>query len=64
MSETEKTKEKTAKWHSMDGEAVVNKLGTSVEEGLTADEATIRLKKYGKNKMDYIVAYSMCCQVP
>jgi hypothetical protein len=26
MSETEKTKEKTAKWHSMDGEAVVNKL--------------------------------------
>lgn len=51
MSETEKTKEKTAKWHSMDGEAVVNKLGTSVEEGLTADEATIRLKKYGKNKI-------------
>ncbi len=51
MSETDITKEKKAKWHSMDGEAVVKKLGTSVEEGLTADEAAIRLNKYGKNKI-------------
>ncbi len=51
MSETEITKEKTVKWHSMDGEAVVKKLETSMDEGLTADEAAIRLKKYGKNKI-------------
>ncbi len=51
MSKTEKTKEKTVKWHCMDAEAVVKELDTSMAEGLAEDEAVKRQEKYGKNKI-------------
>lgn len=51
MSETAKAQDQATKWHSVDKETVLDKLETSAEEGLTAQEAAERLERYGKNKM-------------
>jgi len=38
-------------WHSEDVQAVVKKLATQIEEGLTAEEAQQRLTQYGPNEL-------------
>jgi Ca2+-transporting ATPase len=42
---------KGTKWHSIETAAVLDKLGTG-PHGLTADEATARLEKYGPNELE------------
>ncbi len=36
-------------WHSMDADKVIKELETDAENGLTAEEASKRLEKYGRN---------------
>ncbi|EED14448.1 sodium P-type ATPase, putative [Talaromyces stipitatus ATCC 10500] len=38
--------------HSLPYEAVIKELNTSLDEGLTPDEASYRLQQYGPNKLD------------
>jgi cation-transporting P-type ATPase F len=38
-------------WHTMPGDAVVERLGTDADEGLTADEAVRRLDEHGHNEI-------------
>jgi Ca2+-transporting ATPase len=39
------------RWHTMDPQQAVEKLGSSAEKGLTTDEARKRLAKYGPNAL-------------
>lgn len=38
--------------HALSYEAVSEQIGADTENGLTADEATSRLEKYGRNEFD------------
>lgn len=38
--------------HALSYEAVSEQIGADTENGLTADEATSRLEKYGRNQLD------------
>lgn len=38
--------------HTLTYDAVIEELGTELDEGLTPDEASSRLQKYGPNKLD------------
>ena len=38
--------------HTLPFEAVIEELGTLIEEGLSPDEANRRLQEYGQNKLD------------
>ena len=51
MSDLVETKQKTDAWHSFSSADVEKKLDTSVENGLTSEEATRRLKLYGENQL-------------
>jgi P-type Ca2+ transporter type 2C len=48
---SELNKDKTTKWHSMGVEAVLEKLKTSQDDGLSEDEVRKRLKEYGENRI-------------
>ena len=37
-------------WHSLSTKEVESKLQTDLQQGLSDDEITVRLKKYGENK--------------
>ena len=38
-------------WHSLSTKEVESKLQTDLQQGLSDDEITVRLKKYGENKL-------------
>lgn len=38
--------------HTLTYDAVIEELGTGIDDGLTLDEASCRLQKYGPNKLD------------
>lgn len=38
--------------HTLTYEAVIKELGTRLDDGLTPDEASLRLQQYGPNKLD------------
>lgn len=51
MTDSIKSKQKTDPWHSHSFSEVEKILETSIENGLTSDEATRRLALYGKNEL-------------
>ena len=51
MSELVETKQKTEAWHSYPSKEVEKMLDTSIEKGLTSEEANRRLKLYGENQL-------------
>ena len=45
------TVEESKIWHLLDAEEAARELGTSLETGLSDQEASSRLRQYGPNKM-------------
>jgi len=50
LSENKNT-DNSSIWHSMEIDAIADKLGANLDEGLSVSEATSRLEKYGENKI-------------
>ncbi|MBP3192879.1 cation-translocating P-type ATPase [Natronogracilivirga saccharolytica] len=48
---TSKENKKAGNWHSLDKEEAVSALDTDPKKGLTSEEASKRLEKYGPNKL-------------
>ena len=48
---TDKEKESTKKWHTLEADAVLEELKSSKSDGLSPDDAKKRLEEYGANKL-------------
>ncbi len=51
MTQTESTTLEQTAWHALKAEAVMTRLGTDAEQGLSSEEASHRLQQYGPNTL-------------